>query len=69
MHLRSPAAALAWEFDYRHRWGLATIAAYFAALATAHIVAPDLLAIEPREGGRFAALTLVAAKKARWGGA
>jgi len=30
----SPAAAIAWEFRRRHRWGLAAVVLYFALLAT-----------------------------------
>ncbi len=43
--LRSPAAAIAWEFRRRHRWGLAAVALYLAVLA-----AIRLLVLEP--GGR-----------------
>lgn len=31
--MRSPAAAIAWEFRRRHRWGLTALAAYFTILA------------------------------------
>jgi len=31
--MRSPAAAIAWEFRRRHRWGLAAVALYLAVLA------------------------------------
>ncbi len=36
--LRSPAAAIAWEFRRRHRWGLAAVAGYLAALAAIWVV-------------------------------
>jgi hypothetical protein len=32
--MRSPAAAIAWEFRQRHRWGLIALAAYLLVLAT-----------------------------------
>src|SRR5712692_421187 len=32
--MRSPAAAIAWEFRRRHRWGLIALAAYLLVLAT-----------------------------------
>jgi hypothetical protein len=32
--MRSPAAAIAWEFRQRHRWGLIALAGYLLALAT-----------------------------------
>ncbi len=40
--MRSPAAAIAWEFRRRHRWGLAAFALYLAVL-----VAIRLLALGP----------------------
>jgi hypothetical protein len=36
--MRSPAAAIAWEFRRRHRWGLAALLVYFAALAVIKLV-------------------------------
>jgi hypothetical protein len=35
--MRSPAVAIAWEFRRRHRWGLAAVAGYVAALAAMSI--------------------------------
>src|SRR5207237_6672012 len=35
--MRSPAAAIAWEFRRRHRWGLLALLAYLAALAAVRI--------------------------------
>ena len=32
--MRSPAAAIAWEFRQRHRWGLIAIIGYLLVLAT-----------------------------------
>src|SRR5438105_15790329 len=32
--MRSPGAAIAWEFRRRHRWGLIALAAYLVILAT-----------------------------------
>jgi len=40
--MRSPAAAIAWEFRRRHRWGLAILTLYLAVLA-----AIKLLVLEP----------------------
>ena len=36
--MRSPAAAVAWEFRRRYRWALAALALYLALLATAKLV-------------------------------
>src|SRR6266511_4598041 len=36
--MRSPAAAIAWEFRRRHRWGLIVVTGYLLALATNRIV-------------------------------
>lgn len=36
--MRSPAAAIAWEFRQRHRWGLIAIIAYLFVLATIKLV-------------------------------
>ena len=36
--MRSPAAAIAWEFRRRHRWGLAALILYFAILATVRLL-------------------------------
>jgi hypothetical protein len=38
--MHSPAVALAWEFWWRHRWGLAGVAAVVAGFAAACAVAP-----------------------------
>ena len=35
--MRSPAAAIAWEFYHRQRWGLAALALYFVILAAIRI--------------------------------
>src|SRR4029453_8146242 len=32
-HMQSPAAAIAWEFRQRHRWGLTALAVYLVLLA------------------------------------
>jgi hypothetical protein len=40
MNRRSPAAAIAWEFRRRHRWGFAAIAAYFLVLAALELFLP-----------------------------
>lgn len=39
--MRSPAAAIAWEFSYRHRWGLAALVLYFVVLAAIRIFVPE----------------------------
>src|SRR4030081_2243755 len=36
--MRSPAAAIVWEFRQRHRWGLAALAGYLLALAAIKVV-------------------------------
>ncbi len=46
--MRSPAAAIAWGFRHRHRWGLAAVAFYFAVL-----VAIRLLVLAPGRGVAF----------------
>ena len=38
--MRSPAAAIAWEFRQRHRWGLIALAGYLGALAAFKLIAP-----------------------------
>ncbi len=38
--MRSPAAALAWEFRQRHRWGLIALAGYLVLLATIKLIEP-----------------------------
>ena len=38
--MRTPAAALAWEFWGRHRWGLAAVGALVAGFATAVAISP-----------------------------
>lgn len=40
MVMRSPAAAIAWEFRARHRWGLITLAGYLVVLATIKLIEP-----------------------------
>ncbi|MCP4659605.1 MAG: hypothetical protein GY856_29740 [bacterium] len=46
--MRSPAAAIAWEFRRRHRWGLAALTLYLAVLATIR-----LLVLGPGQRVRF----------------
>jgi len=46
--MRSPAAAIAWEFRRRHRWGLIAVAAYMLVLGTIR-----LLVLEPGRGIDF----------------
>jgi len=46
--MRSPAAAFAWEFRQRHRWGLIAVAGYLLALGTI-----KLLILEPGQGIDF----------------
>src|ERR1700682_3094161 len=36
--MRSPAAAIAWEFRQRHRWGLIALIGYLLVLATIKLV-------------------------------
>src|SRR6266581_2944597 len=36
--MRSPAAAIAWEFRQRHRWGLIALIAYLVVVATIKLV-------------------------------
>ena len=36
--MRSPARAIAWEFRYRHRWGLIALAAYLIVLAAVKLL-------------------------------
>lgn len=38
--MRSPAAAIAWEFRGRHRWGLIALAGYLVLLATFKLIGP-----------------------------
>ncbi|MEM7354013.1 MAG: hypothetical protein AAF657_24640 [Acidobacteriota bacterium] len=37
--MRSPSAAIAWEFRSQHRWGLGALALYFGALVAIRVVA------------------------------
>ncbi|HZF08508.1 MAG TPA: hypothetical protein VFE33_06935 [Thermoanaerobaculia bacterium] len=46
--MRSPAAAVAWEFRQRHRWGLIAVTGYLLGLATI-----KLLILEPGQGIDF----------------
>jgi len=46
--MRSPAAAIAWEFRQRHRWGLIAVAGYMLALGTIR-----LLILDPGRGIDF----------------
>src|SRR6476659_6203126 len=46
--MRSAAAAIAWEFRRRHRWGLIAVAAYLLGLATI-----KFLILEPGQGIDF----------------
>ena len=46
--MRSPAAAIAWEFRRRHRWGLIAVAGYLLALG-----AIRLLILDPGRGIDF----------------
>src|SRR6478672_2743937 len=39
--MRSPAAAIAWEFRQRHRWGLIAVAGYMLALGTIRLLILD----------------------------
>ena len=36
--MRSPAAAIAWEFRQRHRWGLIAVGVYYLILAAIKLV-------------------------------
>ncbi|HEX3532487.1 MAG TPA: hypothetical protein VH988_35975 [Thermoanaerobaculia bacterium] len=47
--MRSPAAAIAWEFRQRHRWGLIAVAGYLLVLGTI-----KLLILGPGQGVNFA---------------
>jgi len=38
--MRSPAAAIAWEFRQRHRWGLIVLAGYLVVLAALKLIDP-----------------------------
>src|SRR2546428_12244519 len=46
--MRSPAAAIAWEFRRRHRWGLIVLTGYLLVLATI-----KLLILEPEQPVNF----------------
>lgn len=39
--MRSPAAAIAWEFRHRHRWGFVAVAGYLLALAAYRLLILD----------------------------
>ena len=39
--MRSPAAAIAWEFRQRHRWGLIALAGYLVVLAVIKVLVPE----------------------------
>ncbi len=51
--MRSPAAAIAWEFRRRHRWGLIALAAYVAVLCTLKLLVfgpADAITLDPPNG-------------------
>jgi hypothetical protein len=59
MNRRSPAAAIAWEFRRRHRWGFAAIALYFVVLAAVKLLFPLGQPVNLDEAERLAAMVVV----------
>lgn len=58
--MRSPAAAIAWEFRQRHRWGLIVLLLYVVALAAARVVFRPIR-FESEEAFAFSVLVPLAA--------
>jgi hypothetical protein len=57
--MRSPAAAIAWEFRRRHRWGLIALAAYLAVLAMIKVLVPEpARTFNMDSGERFAVVVM-----------
>ena len=52
--MRSPAAAIAWQFAHRHRWGLAAVALYVLGLALVRVFILEHGAVNPLESEKFA---------------
>ena len=52
--MRSPAAAIAWQFAHRHRWGLRAVALYVIGLAIVRVFILDHGAVNPLESEQFA---------------
>jgi hypothetical protein len=59
MNRRSPAAAIAWEFRRRHRWGFAAVAVYFVVLAAVKLFFPLGEPVNLDEAERLAAILVV----------
>ena len=58
--MRSPAAAFAWEFGHRLRWGLIALGVYLAVLATVQfLVLGPRSALDPARTTTFAFMVLV----------
>ena len=56
--MRSSAAAIAWEFRARHRWGLIALAGYLVVLAAIKLIAPGLT-FNMDSGERFGVVVMV----------
>src|SRR3989475_7825873 len=57
--MRSPAAAIAWEFRQRHRWGLIAVAGYLFVVATMRFLILEPGEPVPVDSVRFAAVVSV----------
>ena len=63
--MRSPAAAIAWEFRQRHRWGLIALAGYvlFVAAFKLVIIGPETTVRLDPPDGRAAAVIVRPARR------
>src|SRR5712664_1053269 len=57
--MRSPAAAIGWEFLRRHRWGLIAVASYLCVVGTIRFLVLEPGEPVPVDSGRFAAMVSV----------
>jgi len=57
--MRTPAAAIAWEFGRRHRWGLLAVGAYLFALAIIRLFFVQGQRVEFRDAQTFAFAVVV----------
>src|SRR5438874_6182904 len=58
--MRSPAAAVAWQFRQRHRWGLIAVVGYLFILAMIKLVLFERIDLDDESFAFFVALPLTA---------
>lgn len=59
--MRSPAAAFAWEFRHRHRWGLIALAGYLLVMAAIKLLPGPHITVDSPEGFGFVVMVPLAA--------